>query len=233
MANNTMGDQFRGLPMGDLIGAPLTAACDAQVRLANATADFIKVIGFLPPTTEGKEVGDVRKVSFRFDRPSQSVEGKDGVNAMETVELDVPLLAVVKVPNLAINKVDISFDMEVKSSEKSNESEDKSAKLSAEAKVGWGPFSAKVNISGSVSSHKENTRSTDQSAKYHVEVHAVDDGMPEGLSRVLDLIAQSVAPKSVTQQPAIAGAGGSGGGSAGGGAAGGNASGGSTAPVVT
>lgn len=138
MANNTMADQFRGLPMGDLIGAPLTAACDAQVRLANATADFIKVIGFLPPTAEGKEVGDVRKVSFKFDRPSQSVEGKDGVNAMETVELEVPLLAVVKVPNLSINKVDISFDMEVKNSERSSETEDKSAKLSAEAKVGWG-----------------------------------------------------------------------------------------------
>lgn len=223
MANNTMADQFRGLPMGDLIGAPLTAACDAQVRLANATADFIKVIGFLPPTAEGKEVGDVRKVSFKFDRPSQSVEGKDGVNAMETVELEVPLLAVVKVPNLSINKVDISFDMEVKNSERSSETEDKSAKLSAEAKVGWGPFSAKVNISGSVASHKENTRSSDQSAKYHVEVHAVDDGMPEGLSRVLDMIAQSVAPKAITQQAAIANGGGAGGGSTGGSGSGGAA----------
>ena len=41
-----MGDQFKGLPMADLIGGPLMAASDAQVKLANATADFIKVIGF-------------------------------------------------------------------------------------------------------------------------------------------------------------------------------------------
>ena len=40
--------QFDGLPMGDLIGGPLTAASDAQVRLANATADFIKLIGGQP-----------------------------------------------------------------------------------------------------------------------------------------------------------------------------------------
>ena len=118
---------------------------------------------------------------------------------METVELEVPLLAVVKVPNLSINKVDISFDMEVKNSEQSRESENSKKAMSAEAKFGWGPFSAKVNISGSVSSHKENTRSTDQSAKYHVEVHAADDGMPEGLARVLDMIAQSVAPKAITR----------------------------------
>lgn len=210
MANFSMGDQFRGLPMGDLIGGPLTAACDAQVRLANATADFIKVVGFLPPVADpnnpnavvdANAVGDVRTVSFRFDRPSQSNPSDGTTNPMERVELEVPLLAVVKVPNLSINKVDVTFDMEVKNSEQSREASDSQAALSAEASVGWGPFKAKVNISGSVSSHKENTRSTDQSAKYHVEVHAADEGMPEGLARVLDLIAQSVAPKAITQMP--------------------------------
>ena len=208
MPNFSMGDQFRGLPMGDLIGGPLTAACDAQVRLANATADFIKVIGFLPPAASGttpadpNAVGDVRKVTFRFDRAAQgsAADASTGVVPMETVELDVPLLAVVKVPNLSINKVDITFDMEVRNTEQSREATDATASLEAEAKVGWGPFSATVKISGSVSSHKENTRSSDQSAKYHVEVHAVDDGMPEGLARVLDIIAQSVGPKTITQQ---------------------------------
>lgn len=207
MPNFSMGDQFRGLPMGDLIGGPLTAACDAQVRLANATADFIKVIGFLPPPPDAKDgqaVGDVRKVSFRFDRPAQgaAADPTTGAMPMETVELEVPMLAVVKVPNLSINKVDITFDMEVKSSESSREATDATASLEAEAKVGWGPFSASVKISGSVSSHKENTRSSDQSAKYHVEVHASDDGMPEGLARVLDLIGQSVGPKQITKAAA-------------------------------
>lgn len=207
MANFSMGDQFRGLPMGDLIGGPLTAACDAQIRLANATADFIKVIGFLPPPSDAKDgqaVGDVRKVSFKFDRPAQGgvADPTTGAMPMETVELEVPMLAVVKVPNLSINKVDITFDMEVKNSESSREATDATASLEAEAKVGWGPFSASVKISGSVSSHKENTRSTDQSAKYHVEVHATDDGMPEGLARVLDLIGQSVGPKQITKAAA-------------------------------
>src|SRR3546814_19326211 len=85
--------------------------------------------------------------------------------------------------------------MEVKNSEASKESTDMQAAMEATAKIGWGPISATVKISGSVCSHKENTRSTDQSAKYHVELHASDDGMPEGLARVLDMIATSVAPK--------------------------------------
>ena len=63
--------------------------------------------------------------------------------------------------------------------------------------MGFGPFKASVTVSGSVSSHKENTRSSDNSAKYHVEVHAVDDGMPEGLARVMDILQSAVAPRKV------------------------------------
>jgi len=46
-----MEDQFRGLPMADLIGGPLQAACEAQMRLAEATAEFIRNVGFdIDPT---------------------------------------------------------------------------------------------------------------------------------------------------------------------------------------
>ena len=41
-----IASQFTGLPMADLIGGPLQAACEAQVSLANATADFIQRVGF-------------------------------------------------------------------------------------------------------------------------------------------------------------------------------------------
>ena len=204
MALEKMGDQFKGLPMGDLIGGPLMAACDAQVKLANATANFIKVVGFLPPAAAGggtpdpNAVGDVRTATFKFDRPTGAAANAQGVVPMETVELEVPLLAIVKVPSLFVDKVDITFDMEVKNSEASKDSTDASASLEAEAKIGWGIFSATVKITGSVASHKENTRSSDQTAKYHVEVHASDTGMPEGLARVLDIVAQSVAPKQIT-----------------------------------
>lgn len=193
-----MADNFKGLPMGDLIGGPLMAACDAQVRMANATADFIKVVGFLPPTKEGEAFGAVRTATFKFTRPTGGAPNAEGVSPTEDVTLDVPLLAIVKVPALAIKTVDVTFDMEVKSSETTKESDSKELKVGLEASAGWGPFSAKLSVSGSVASHKENTRSTDQSAKYHVAVHASDDGMPEGLARVLDIMNSAIAPKRIT-----------------------------------
>lgn len=207
-----MSEQFKGLPMGDLIGGPLNAACEAQVRLANATADFIKVIGFLPPKdADNFSSGGTRTALFRFkrpvDNPNAIAQGQPG-DAMaiyeEEVELEVPMLAIVKVPNLSITTVDITFDMEVKSSFSSKESTDASATLEAQMSFGWGMFKGSVKVNGSVATHKENTRSSDNSAKYHVSVHAEDRGMPEGLARVLDILQTACAPRKVGPQTVAA-----------------------------
>jgi len=205
-----MSDQFQGLPMDSLIGGPLTAACDSQVKLARATADFIKVIGFLPPTDEQIKanpntiVGDTRTASFKFKRPVEipAPASSDPTQPLttigeESVELDVPLLAIVNVPNLSITTVDITFDMEVKSSFSATAGVDTEASTSAEAGAGWGPFSAKVTVQGKVSAHAETTRKSDNSAKYHVSVHAEDKGMPEGLARVMDILQTSIAPRQI------------------------------------
>lgn len=198
-----MSSQFKGLPMGDLIGGPLTAACDSQIKLANATADFIRVVGFVPPASPDPNdpyaVGGTRTALFRFKRPVDNPDpANGGAIAEEEVELEVPLLSIVKVPSLSIQSVDITFDMEVKSSFSAKESTDASATMNAEMRVGWGIFSAKVNIQGSVATHKENTRSSDNSAKYHVEVRAQDTGMPEGLARVLDILQTAAAPRKIS-----------------------------------
>lgn len=190
-----IADQYKGLPMGELIGSPLTAACDAQIRLAKATADFIQTVGF--DVDASGNPGPTRQVNFNFKRPTANTNSADGTFYEEQVELSVPLLAIVKVPNLSITKVDIVFDMEVKSSFASKEQNSAQAAASGTASVGFGPFKASVTVSGSVSSHKENTRTSDNSAKYHVEVHAVDDGMPEGLARVMDILQSAVAPRKV------------------------------------
>ena len=205
-----MSDQFQGLPMDSLIGGPLTAACDSQIKLARATADFIKVIGFLPPTDAQAEkdpnaVGATRTASFRFKRPvelpsspSLGASSEPPAIGEEEVELEVPLLAIVNVPNLSITTVDVTFDMEVKSSFSATAGVASEASMSASGSVGWGPFSAKVSVQGKVSAHAETTRASDNSAKYHVSVHAEDRGMPEGLARVMDILQTSVAPRQVS-----------------------------------
>ncbi|NID16100.1 DUF2589 domain-containing protein [Luteibacter yeojuensis] len=185
-----MAQQFQGLPMGDLIGAPLGAACDAQVKLAQATADFIKTVGF--QQSEDGSTEETRTAAFRFTRP---VINADGTTGEEEVSMEVPLLSIVKVPNLGVSTVDITFDMEVKSSFSQQESKDNKMEYDVETGLKIGPFSMNARIAGSVSSHMQNTRSSDNSAKYHVNVKAEDKGMPEGLARVMDIMQTACEPR--------------------------------------
>lgn len=56
-----IGEQFSGLDMKNLIGAPLGAAADASVQLAHSTADFINTVGF-------DKNGKTRTAVFKFNQ---------------------------------------------------------------------------------------------------------------------------------------------------------------------
>lgn len=195
---DTIANQFSGLDMAALIGGPLQAACDAQTMLARSTLNFIEEVGLEAPDANG--VRKVRTANFSFDRAADQTG--DGKTASEKVEMNVPLLAIVNVPALSIDVVDVTFDMEVKSSTSSESSRDKSGELEADAGLKIGPFSMNVKIKGSIACHEKNTRSSDNSAKYHVQVHASQQKTPEGLMRMLDIISSAVAPSSVSRNDA-------------------------------
>ena len=187
-----MGDianQFSGLPMESLIGGPLQAACDAQVQLAKAETNFINEVGLIQGDGDGP--AQTRTVAFQATRP---VTQPDGTITEETMTIEAPVLSIVPIPALLIDEVDVKFNMEVKNSAESKQKTDAEAKLSA--KAGWGPFS--VKISGSVSSHRESTRKTDNSAKYEVHVHAKQAEPPEGLMRVLDHLISACEPRDLS-----------------------------------
>lgn len=192
----SMSAQFGGLPMDQLIGGPLAAACNSQIQLAKATADFIQNVG-LEADKDG--VMRTRTVDFTYTKPVN-----DGSGSYTEVEnkLDVPLLAILNTPSLAVKEVEVEFTMEVKSSTSETASRDYEATLDTEIKAGWGPVSVDVKIHGSVSSKSENTRKSDNSAKYNVKVLARDDGMPEGLKRCLDIVQQAIAEKPTSPPPA-------------------------------
>lgn len=178
-----IAEQFAGLEMDKLIGGPLTAAADASTLLANSTADFINRIGF-------DANGKVRTAAFMYQKRSIN---EDGTSNLDEMKIDVPMLAIVPIPNLQVDEVNILFDMEVKQSEKQESSMDLGASVTGTLNLGI----VKVSVTGNVSAHSSNTRSSDNSAKYHVDVRATNHGTPEGLARVLDMMAANVAPALV------------------------------------
>ena len=219
----SMAQQFSGLPMDALIGGPLQAAAGAQQALAMSQTQFILNTGFNQTRdASGKITYTPITASIEMGQ-SQPVIGQDGsVSAAEShLNADFPIITMVPIPSLAVTSVDISFDMEVKSSytrQTDSESSSHTAESgSFDAKAGWSCMS--VEVKGAVS-HDATQSSSDKQgyqksndAKYRVEVKAEQQPIPDGIKLLLDMFSKNmtmtpiVAPAARTAIPAASAAG--------------------------
>ncbi len=165
---DSIANQFTGLPIENLIAAPLLAAAEGQKSLAATTAKFISEVG----------------MEYKVNTKSVKFQYEDGT---EAVALDVPLLSIINIPSLCVDEIDINFDMEVSTQSASKSSTDSSAELSV--KAGFGCWSA--SFTGKVSHHSENSRKSDTSAKYSIAVKGKQE-KPEGFMKVLDMLNNSI-----------------------------------------
>ncbi len=178
----SLTDQFKGLPMESLIAGPLMAACHAQGQLANLTSQFINDVGI-----DSDE--NVRMVNLSYDETYiEKGAGEDPDKTMvQKKNISVPFLSIVNIPSLRIKQVTIDFEMEVKQQTSSTQNTEASSTVKVK-----GNWFVKASFTGSVSTSKQSTRNTDNSAKYTVHVEAVDDGPPEGLSKVLTILSNVI-----------------------------------------
>jgi len=189
--------ELQALPLGSLIGGPLDAAIEAQGRAAMSSVNFIRQIGF-------KKNGEVETITFTAKKGDQ-----------ETT-ITVPLLTIVPIPFIRIDEMTIDFKANVTSSTQSEDKTVKSVNKSAKVSAGASYLFFKANLEASISSKKD-SEST-KNSKYSVEttidvhVHAVQDELPAGLAKMLNILADTIqAPPPVAELPS-----GGGGGSAGG-----------------
>lgn len=173
-------NELSAIPFGALIGGPMTAAIEAQSKAALASVDFIRAVGF-------DEDGNILNVVFKY---------KAGTEDDDVQELQVPLLTIVPIPFLRIDNMDINFKASLSQSTETTDQTtnvtEKEAKISAGAKYWF----VNAQMSASVSSKKDTTSSRD--SRYAVEytmdinVHAVQDDMPGGMAKVLNLLSESI-----------------------------------------
>ena len=179
---DSIADQFRGLPIEDLIVSPIVGMAKGQAKLNEVTWRYISEVAF-------EKKGDAN-VARSLDVEMQRVftDGDTGIQELKTVYSKVPMLPLVPLPSLAITSADINFTMEVKTSDMSKESNDSQTAYEVTAGGKWWGMSFNAKVSGSVSAHKENTRQTDNSAKYEVKVHAEQLPPTEGMLKLSDFL---------------------------------------------
>ena len=174
-------DNFKGLPMRELIAAPLIAAAEAQQELAATAWNFYQQIAF-----DGKSGNKARILEFDVERPIQ----QDGKMTTMSQSVKAPFIGLVPIPSLLIDRVDVDFQMEV--TDTSNVKSTTNAEV--EAKASAKHWFINAEISGKVTTARENTRMTNQTAKYQIHVTASQQPQTEGLSKQMDIMASCIEP---------------------------------------
>jgi hypothetical protein len=189
---DSIANQFAGLPIEDLIVSPLIGMAKGQAKLNDVTWSYIQEVAFMK-NAEGKTVA--RSLDVEMKRAVANAETGD--QEIQTLYSKVPMLPLVPLPALAITSADIEFVMEVKTSEVSKDSTDTESTATASITGGFWGAKYSASVSGKVSTHKENTRSTDNSAKYNVKVHAEQLPPTEGMLKLSDYLTQMLEPTLV------------------------------------
>jgi len=208
----SMAQQFQGLPLESLITGPLTATAKANAAMALTQTTFMLDTCFTKKPIEGQD-GDYNyspimiKMSLTRGVITPGEPNEDGTPGETTIQpvetkFDLPLLTIIPLNSLAVDNVDISFDMEVKSSYGEEQTKDSSEKIAAsaslKAKLSIGPFS--VSIKGNASYDKEDKSSFNShyeksnSAKYHIGVQAKQMPMPKGVNIIIDAFSKAIEP---------------------------------------
>ncbi len=187
--------ELNSLDFNVYVGGPLQAAIQAQTAASMATVNFIKEVGFEPPATGG--VAPLRYVDFQYKKsvpnPDYDPTLTSGPNSEKfienEVEIKVPFLTTLTIPSIRIDEVNIDFNARLSSTE----TRDISSEFAASAELG---INYKIVNFKASASYKRNTSQgvkVDKTYNLGVKVRAVNDELPEGLSRILDMLEDSIA----------------------------------------
>lgn len=118
---NNAANKFVGIPIEELVAAPLVAVCDSQKKLAQSAYEFMTEIGF-------NDEGKTRMVEFNLQRPIE------GSTTPQDIKVQAPFIGLVPLPNLLIDDVQVDFQMEVTATETSTEKSSEEGSVDANAK---------------------------------------------------------------------------------------------------
>ncbi|WP_068858085.1 DUF2589 domain-containing protein [Perlucidibaca aquatica] len=181
------------LPFGVLLGAPLTAAVEAQTRSAMSTLNFVltalygsDVIGKVASEQGGTGVktssNEVIYIKFSYS----TIEGS------ETIE--VPLISILPIPYMQVDNLDIDFNVNIAAVTTADKNTDNQVNYNGitEASSWWGKFKVDTGITSNQTVHSDTTESINANYNMAVRMRASNVGMPRGLAKVMNMLEESV-----------------------------------------
>jgi hypothetical protein len=180
-------EQLKGVPIDYLIATPLMSAARANLALGMIMTEFINEIGYAPDPRDPKK-RITRLLEFELTRPVK--DNMDQELKTQTITVKAPLLAVVPLPALLIDTVNVDLTVEISQAthQKTTHNVSNELTLGGRYKIVTAQFTGKYSLA------QENTRDTNQTAKYNIRVAAKQQPLPEGMSKLMDVFASTIEP---------------------------------------
>lgn len=202
-----IGAELQALPLEYMLSAPMSGAIKSQALAAQTTVDFIEKVGLVEDALGNLSV---RTVEFEYSKQVTDPQDPAALPSLETNKLTVPMLAIVPIPYIRIQDLSVDFEFRVRETitrtSKAEVTSDAGVKsiVDTKTKLGGGFLSflggPSVSVNANVTStfnvsatyKTANTQTQDRSARINIGMKAVQDTIPEGLSRVLTILADSI-----------------------------------------
>lgn len=183
--NGNVANNFVGLPLGLLVCQPILEVAKGQDALCRTYLENLFSLAF-----EAREKDTdplvAKTVKFTLNRTVIN----NGTPAVVPVTVEAPLLSLVPVPAFTMDEATVRFSMEVR-----DQSVDKNSTNNTETtSIGYSAWGFKANISGSVTTQGEHTRTTDKSAKYEIYARAIQQPPAEGMAKLSSIVASVIEP---------------------------------------
>lgn len=180
MADNVT-NHFRSVPMRQLIGQPFAAACDSNILLAEAMFSYLNRVAYV----DGDET-QTRLLNFNLQQPYTD-QSSNTLSLMD-INVKAPFIGLAPIPSLLIDNVTVDFTMKVESVD-SLDTTDNTVKVLDKK-------GDRLSVNTTLTTDVNRVRSTNQEASYTVHAQANQQPQTEGLSKLMDIMANCIAPIS-------------------------------------
>lgn len=184
------GDEISSISLGSIIGGALNAIVEAQGQAAQTTVSYLEAVGFTDKE-DNSTVKVPRYVEFEYEKEMPSPADQTQM-VKQTTSVKVPLLSLVPAPYIRIDDASVDFNVKINSVEENKAASNFKwgGSTSAYANYKGFRFNAGVKLNASISNQKTSVNSTTVKKDYslNVHIHAVQDDMPAGLERMLNML---------------------------------------------
>lgn len=177
--------EFVGLPLGLLVCQPILEVAKGQAELCRVYLQNLFDLAF-ENSDKKDEPLKAKVITFTLNR----MVVNNGEPKVVPIKVEAPLLSLVPVPAFTMDEATVRFSMEVR-----DQVVDKnSVGTETESEIGFSAWGFTAAISGSVTTQKENTRTTDKSAKYEIYARACQQAPAEGMAKLTSIVASVIEP---------------------------------------